>query len=177
MNVRTYNAETDLPFVMRSWMKSFQASRAVVHVHPEIFYTEQRQVIASLLKSATTLVVCDPEATDVIWGWACGAESLIHFIFVKQDFRRMGIGRHLASAVSQVPVLEAANRIEFSHWPPPVPRSEMLEKFHQHRRDAREARGDPQVPRVAHRGGWLCEYLEGPGKHPFSYNPWKAVAR
>jgi len=54
-------------------------------------------ILKKILTKCTLLVACDPDDPDVIWGYvAFNAENpVLHFVYVKGAFRRMGIGTRL----------------------------------------------------------------------------------
>ena len=54
-------------------------------------------ILKKILTKCTLLVACDPDDPDVIWGYvAFDAENpVLHFVYVKGAFRRMGIGTRL----------------------------------------------------------------------------------
>lgn len=80
----------------------------------------QRRLIRWLLASGKTglLVACLPDATDTVVGWSVTGDRVVHYVFVKQDFRRLGIGRALvAPYVSRVGVVYSHK----THHPIPIP--------------------------------------------------------
>ena len=56
-------------------------------------------ILKKILTNCTLLVACDPEDTDVIWGYIAfdQVDPVLHFVYVKGAFRRMGIGTRLLS--------------------------------------------------------------------------------
>jgi ribosomal protein S18 acetylase RimI-like enzyme len=54
-------------------------------------------ILKKILTNCTLLVACDPEDTDVIWGYVAfdQVDPVLHFVYVKGAFRRMGIGTRL----------------------------------------------------------------------------------
>ncbi len=68
-------------------------------------------ILKKILNKCTLLVACDPEDTDVIWGYVAfntgdpvpendgffeiDRSPVLHFVYVKGAFRRMGIGTRL----------------------------------------------------------------------------------
>jgi len=43
------------------------------------------------------VVVCDPEEPSVVWGFVVFEEGVLHYLYVKQAFRGLGIARALAA--------------------------------------------------------------------------------
>tara|TARA_R100000808_G_scaffold3378_1_gene12099 strand:+ start:53 stop:595 length:543 start_codon:yes stop_codon:yes gene_type:complete len=54
-------------------------------------------ILKKILTNCTLLVACDPEDPDVIWGYVAfdPKDPVLHFVYVKGAFRRMGIGTRL----------------------------------------------------------------------------------
>ena len=54
-------------------------------------------ILKKILTNCTLLVACDPEDTDVLWGYVAfdQVDPVLHFVYVKGAFRRMGIGTRL----------------------------------------------------------------------------------
>ena len=80
-------------------------------------------ILKKILTNCTLLVACDPEDTDVIWGYVAfdQVDPVLHFVYVKGAFRRMGIGTRLlneARLMLDEPVI-VSHRTEglFKAWP------------------------------------------------------------
>lgn len=93
--------EEDLPFVTDTWLRSYRETNFAV---PHDQYMEtQRRVIKLLLRSSRIAVACDPDDSDQIFGYAVWrpgpGRPLLHWAFVKQPFRRLGVFRRLLTVV------------------------------------------------------------------------------
>jgi ribosomal protein S18 acetylase RimI-like enzyme len=90
---------TDMPFVHDSWRRSFEGAPAVRLADREHLRVEMRRVINRLCDHATVLVACDTTDEDTLVGFAAFTErdgrSELHYVYVKKDFRGMGIARSL----------------------------------------------------------------------------------
>ena len=80
-------------------------------------------ILKKILTNCSLLVACDPEDTDVIWGYVAfdQVDPVLHFVYVKGAFRRMGIGTRLlneARLMLDEPVI-VSHRTEglFKAWP------------------------------------------------------------
>ena len=80
-------------------------------------------ILKKILTNCTLLVACDPEDPDVIWGYVAfdQVDPVLHFVYVKGAFRRMGIGTRLlneARLMLNEPVI-VSHRTEglFKAWP------------------------------------------------------------
>lgn len=99
----------DLPFVFSTWLKAMRYSAPFangVKDHP--YYIGQQRLIAGVLSRADTAirVACQTADASVILGYACSEQRLardesldvVHFVYVKKPFRRLGIGRMLLAS-------------------------------------------------------------------------------
>ena len=55
--------------------------------------------LKKLLPKCTLLAACDPDDLDVILGYVCYEPDVLHFVYVKGGFRRLGIGNRLMDEV------------------------------------------------------------------------------
>ena len=86
--------ESDLPMVCSDWLWSF-ADRNRDTPRDE-YVAAQSAVIKLLLSRSKCVVACHPEDPDTCFGWLVwedAPELLVHYAYVKRDFRRMGVGR------------------------------------------------------------------------------------
>ncbi len=82
-------------YVMATWMRSYcdgikQGSFRHALAIP------QRAVATALFPRV--LAIVDADAPHTIHGWACADPGVLHYLFVAEPFRRMGLGRALAHA-------------------------------------------------------------------------------
>lgn len=92
--------DSDMPFIADSWRRSFEGSPAVHGANREHYRGELNRAIQSLTgrKGTTTTVACDREDDDVLLGFACFTGTELHYVYVRADFRQMGIARGLTEA-------------------------------------------------------------------------------
>ena len=86
----------DLHFLLSSWLKSYRSSSKTWDIESVPFFDSQRgqkAVVLRLLSNCPVVVACHPIHTDQIYGWLCHGDA-IHYVYVKEEFQRMGIGRH-----------------------------------------------------------------------------------
>lgn len=97
--------EPDASFIFSSWLKSFRHSRLAGNVASSIYFTEHHKIIESLLTQCKTLVACNPEDKNQIFGYLCYEEIdgilVIHYVYTKHTFRKMGIAECLINEVRE----------------------------------------------------------------------------
>jgi GNAT superfamily N-acetyltransferase len=93
------SVETDVPLVCSSWLKSHW--QAVRHsIANTVFMSGHHRRIEDALKRGVVLVAHPEDDEGQILGWCAGEKAgdvgVVHYVYVKRPFRRMGIGRELA---------------------------------------------------------------------------------
>jgi len=92
--------QEDLAFVYNSWLKQYRNSPFTVGMGNDLYYSQHRRVIDAILNKSDIKVICDAEDTNKIYAWACGEKfdtPLMHFIYVKRDYRGKGLSKMLLS--------------------------------------------------------------------------------
>ena len=109
-----------LPLIVDSWLRSFREShtaRCLQHYpelqaygrllepdrpHPSVYHVLQRALITNLLANCPVWVAAagvgaevDP---DTVGGWVCSAGNTLHYVYVKHEYRRIGLARMLVAA-------------------------------------------------------------------------------
>ena len=119
--------DADLPYVMSTWLRSHQRSRAWLRDLPikaDIYYAGQRRVCERLLGEHGGLIACDPLEPMSIWGWICATAHAVHYVYVRPPMRERGVATDLLSKF-----VADDRRFVFSHFPPrnmvDVPRDPM----------------------------------------------------
>ena len=103
--------ESDDAMIIDSWLRSglqypiftAECGRPPIRLRPPpgLLLSQNRTFLQKILESAQVLVLADPADEDHIIGWICteavndGRPACLHFIFVKFNFRRMGMARRL----------------------------------------------------------------------------------
>jgi len=103
--------ESDTAMIIDSWLRSglqypifaTDVGRPPIRLKPPhgLLLSQNRNFLQKILTSSQVLVLADPEDEDHIIGWICtemvnnGLPACLHFIFVKFNFRKMGMGKRL----------------------------------------------------------------------------------
>jgi|SRR5688572_11308790 len=92
----------DINFVLKSWLKSYKESMFATNIPGAVYFDEHKQVIMGELARGSEIVVAvNEEDDDQIIGFLCfdrtrlGTCLIVHYIYVKSPFRKMGVGRVL----------------------------------------------------------------------------------
>lgn len=108
LTVNRKGRSDDHDFIFSSWLSSMRES-ACGNMQPlvggrvsrEVFEAGQRQRIARLLADPTTKVLCRSFIADlsISAGWAIARGDCLHYVFVKNAWRRKGISRMLVAGL------------------------------------------------------------------------------
>lgn len=113
----------DWPFVFSSWLQSYRrGSVAVTLIDSKSYYTEHHRLVERFLsKSDSIVLVATPEGDPgVILGYvaASAAGETLHYVYVKESCRGLGLGKALVAALPSQPqrVTHLTNRgAEWGH--------------------------------------------------------------
>lgn len=123
--VREYRHEADQAFVYSTWLRNYKySSYFAKRIKPAIFFAGQHKVIDHLLAKPSTKVVvaCDRNDADTIMGYLAFEPGVVHFVFVKDAYRKLGVATALFAS-QRIDV----NQAKFTHWCFPV--DELIRKF------------------------------------------------
>lgn len=100
--LRPYDLD-DAKFLMHSWLRSMRGMFR--DSTDDDYYSGVQQDIMSLAKCAKVIVACDREKPWFIYGYCVADEAasredplVVHYIFVKNAYRRQGIGTAMMKA-------------------------------------------------------------------------------
>lgn len=87
---------TDLAFIYASFLESYRYDSVIGrHCKNHVFFEAYSYVIDQLLIKSKVLICCHPETPECIFGYLIYDGNLIHYVFVKKIFRRLGIAELL----------------------------------------------------------------------------------
>jgi len=97
---RDANSVEDWDFIRKSWRATFLlGGPAVQGAEKQHYFDEMTRVFAAIVPNSRALMACDPEDDDNRLGFAVFAGPALHFVYVIQDFRRMGIAAALLDGI------------------------------------------------------------------------------
>jgi GNAT superfamily N-acetyltransferase len=98
--------DSDRNYIVKSWVRSMSGQFPYSRMSAKGVNKYAKRVSA-LLDTGVTVVACDPENDDVVYGFACGESGeylgvespTLHFVWVRKPFRRNGIGTSLVRTI------------------------------------------------------------------------------
>ena len=82
----------DRAFIASSWFESFRKS---TNVGSDVYRNGQGPLIDSLISKHRPVIAYTPAVPDEILGWICRDLQAVHYVYVKQAYRRAGIATQL----------------------------------------------------------------------------------
>lgn len=98
--------ESDIPFIIDSWLKAYLKSPHNKLLHKDVYFTEHRRAIEQLELNIT--VCCNPEFETQLYGYTAFTKksySVLHFIYVKQTYRGFKIASKLIDNIELMPTV------------------------------------------------------------------------
>lgn len=94
--------DSDIPFIFNSWLKAFRNAKAVTEVNQTIYFSQQHKLIEKLLQRGQTLIIGAAGDPATVYGYVnfehIDGVFVLHFGYVKHDFRGLGLFRELMKA-------------------------------------------------------------------------------
>lgn len=91
-------------FIYGNWLKHYR-SEIREQCPNEIFFKEHHKIIEAILKRSQVMVAHDQDDTDHFFGFAVYEKhegcTILHFVFVKDTFRRLGVATKLLADLSE----------------------------------------------------------------------------
>jgi hypothetical protein len=105
----------DEAFVFRTWLDSYWPHYPGRIITPKgVFMRKWHEVIEACIRTSTTLVTQIDDEPGALAGFACGTPDVIHWCYVKDPYRNLGIAKNMIEEIEglSVPVAKC------SHWAP-----------------------------------------------------------
>jgi GNAT superfamily N-acetyltransferase len=119
----------DIGYIAKSWKETlYQAGMHPSldcpwrHKSKSVFYSRVNAPIDALLANSITDVVLDPIDRSYIVGWCCYSADAVHYVYVREALRRLGIGAALLERAG------IAKRSDVTHWATSVEARHILDK-------------------------------------------------
>lgn len=88
----------DLPFIFSSWLKSLRWGNSYYQsIDQDSYFKGQHRAIERILgdKTTTVKVACLADAPEVLVGYAAYTGTVLHFVYVKEDWRGIGLAKDM----------------------------------------------------------------------------------
>lgn len=95
--------EGDVNFILSTWLRSYyeelkrNGSKGVAYPKDDVFFQGHQAEIKARLSEMSVKVCVAPDDDNQIIGWAAIEGDTVHYVYVKQVFRQMGVARNLLS--------------------------------------------------------------------------------
>jgi ribosomal protein S18 acetylase RimI-like enzyme len=117
---------SDEPFIFNSWLVSHQdGSPQARFILKKIYFNHHKEIVNKLIQGSNVCIVHPEEDEDQIIGYMVFKHindiSFIHYIYVKQVFRKMGVARLMIEAcfgprsAEVMPIISTHATSFFSH--------------------------------------------------------------
>ncbi len=101
--VRPLDPTRDVHFILNTWLKSYNTSDFARGIPASIYFNHHKNLILSILlhKHTGVSIVCSKDDTSHIVGYSVynTAAPIVHYIYMKQAWRRLGIGSKLLEGI------------------------------------------------------------------------------
>ena len=116
---------SDVNYVLKTFLRDMHYSKSRL-TPDKVFYEDLQNVFMSLTHRADAWIACDPNDPNFIHGFVVGRTfpdinaCVVHYAFVRREFRRLGIGKELLKGLG---FIEGKHEVVATHTSP------ILEKF------------------------------------------------
>jgi hypothetical protein len=88
--------EGDVNFMLSTMLKGlYYGSKFWSEVDQESFFSHYEPFIKNLMIASSVKIACLEDDQDVILGWSMFKQDVLHFVFVKKSYRKLGIAKLL----------------------------------------------------------------------------------
>ena len=83
--------ETDWGFIRKAWRESYMRAPAVQGAGKQQYFDEMTRLFAAIVPTAGARMAVDASDDDNRIGFACYTGTILHYVYVLQDFRGNGL--------------------------------------------------------------------------------------
>jgi GNAT superfamily N-acetyltransferase len=94
--------EADRGWIVTSWVESYHAGNAAAHTLRWREYREPMRRRTRALLDSASVVVCGDRGSDAVYGFACGTDGVLHYVYVAHLRRRTGLATALLAELERV---------------------------------------------------------------------------
>jgi hypothetical protein len=142
----------DVRYITSSWLNSYYHSPANKGIRKSEFFHVEHKMLEVILPRATTLVLCNASNVDQILGWVCyeklaGNIVLLHYVNMKQPYRKRGLARYLVEEVLEI---EDPSQVFYSYYT-----DQAAHIIRRHKDEMGSWRHNPYLPYTMAPAGWF----------------------
>lgn len=106
ISIREWDKLGDSDLIYSTWIKSHKGSGWGRSIPSPLYEIGQRGRIDRILEDPETIVLiaCDTDTPELIYGWVVGSPDVLHYLYVKGNYRRNGIGSGLIEELLGKPI-------------------------------------------------------------------------
>lgn len=88
--------EQDTNFILSTWLKGALHGNSFFSLIPrDTFFENYERVIKAIIERAETRIATLPDDPNIILGYSVTEPGIIHWVYVKKAWRKMGIAKTL----------------------------------------------------------------------------------
>lgn len=114
----------DYPFIYSSWLQSLWAGNSWFKlIRRDLYFKKYHDVVENVLRSTNSIVLiaCLLDEPDIILGFSAREGDRLHYVFVKEDWRGIGLGSDLSLPFKEVSHITKIGLGIFKKHRKPVP--------------------------------------------------------
>lgn len=91
----------DRAYVLETWLHSYRTAPMAARLPDWAYWSRYGHVglVEDLLERSEVTVLGLPEGGPWMFGWMCHGPRRLHYVFVRYEFRRQGLGRRLIESL------------------------------------------------------------------------------
>ena len=95
----------DHPFIYSSWLQSLWAGNETFKlINRALYFKKYHDIVENLITKANSvvLIACLLDDPDIILGFSTSEAGRLHYVFVKENWRNIGLARDLSCPFNEV---------------------------------------------------------------------------
>lgn len=88
----------DINFIYSTWLRCYKHDSPITkYVKRDMFFDEHQKLLDGLLThvGVKVAIACEENDEDLIFGFLAYEPKIVHFVYIKEPFRKMGIAKKL----------------------------------------------------------------------------------
>lgn len=85
----------DISFIYATWLNSLYTDSWMRSIRKSVYFDNYKKVLDRILLRAKITIACKPDDPTVIFGYLISEPGIVHYSFVKDAFRKLGVAKSL----------------------------------------------------------------------------------